>query len=366
MDKLFVSGMFRSGTTLLARLLNVHPYINMASDPFAPLFKEYRNEIANGHLKLNLDPESPLDSYDLLEDLKLFRSIQNANFKISIRNTSTNSIRDKINKHCAPYTPKLLPYIPILEGITYSDVLELGYEILNKITGTDSTKITGIKEVWTNEFVPHFLSLNACNKVILIIRDPRGIVASNFSTNNHRYPFTFLCRQWRKLTELANSYSQIFDRVLILRYEDLIMSPFDSITEICDFLNVDYHPNMMNPALFTDGFGNRWFQNTSYDESINRFNENTINKWRMVLTQEQTDFIEAICHDQMLSFDYIRNVKPKDKYIDSILNFKEIESGIANWIKPYVNNDNRGEIDRLKTNQKNTLYNLTQKIEYFN
>ena len=57
-----VSGMFRSGTTMFARMLHANPNIVCASDPFAPLFKSYRNTIAQDMIQ-DFDIQSPLNDY---------------------------------------------------------------------------------------------------------------------------------------------------------------------------------------------------------------------------------------------------------------------------------------------------------------
>ena len=46
MQRLYVTGMFRSGTTTLSRALNTHPEIAFASDPFLDLFKILRSDVA--------------------------------------------------------------------------------------------------------------------------------------------------------------------------------------------------------------------------------------------------------------------------------------------------------------------------------
>ena len=60
--KLFVTGMFRSGTTMLARMLASHGDMAFASDPFSRIFKSLRNSLAE-HTGQEIDPASPLDDY---------------------------------------------------------------------------------------------------------------------------------------------------------------------------------------------------------------------------------------------------------------------------------------------------------------
>ena len=72
----FLTGMFRSGTTLLARMFNSHKNITLASDPFSPIFKEFRNEILNKNTKDTFDSNAPLNDY-------YFDQFQNNIFDIS-------------------------------------------------------------------------------------------------------------------------------------------------------------------------------------------------------------------------------------------------------------------------------------------
>ena len=57
--RLFVTGMFRSGTTLLARAFNAHPSISFASDPFFEFFKHARNTYYTGKEE-DFDSNQPL------------------------------------------------------------------------------------------------------------------------------------------------------------------------------------------------------------------------------------------------------------------------------------------------------------------
>ena len=55
MKTFFITGMFRSGTTLVSRMFHSHPEIACASDPFAPVFKMFRNQfsIQSENLSIN-------------------------------------------------------------------------------------------------------------------------------------------------------------------------------------------------------------------------------------------------------------------------------------------------------------------------
>lgn len=334
--KLFVTGMFRSGTTLLARMLNAHPLITLASDPYAPLFKSFRDENTPGLFDYSFDYQSPLQDYyfDEQESL-LFKKIQGTSFDIPLNIHNREDVIEKIKKHAAPYSPKILPYIDDLSGKKYAGLLNSGLDIIQKAYGKNENTLIGIKEVWTTEFTPHFLDLFDQSKAILIVRDPRAVAASNFASQTHRYPFFFLARQWRKLSALTSHYSDN-ENVLVLRFEDLITQPMEMVEKICHFLNIYVDEQLTDPKTFKDGSGSQWRQNSSYNDKKNDFNQNVLDKWKKILTEEQIGFIEALCLPEMRLFDYkidlIKNANHFERYIDQ---FNEIEEGIANWIKPY-------------------------------
>ena len=156
--KLFVTGMFRSGTTLVARMLNVHKNIAFASDPFAPFFKFFRNQIQSISRSAKFDESSPLsDYYFSKSELKLFNSIQNSNFDISLSTTDCLKLIKKIEDHIIPYSPKLISSLPLLDSRSYSKFLKKGMSLVDKVYGDEYSKVIGIKEVWTNEFSPLFI-----------------------------------------------------------------------------------------------------------------------------------------------------------------------------------------------------------------
>ena len=79
-----VTGMFRSGTTFCARVLNANRHIICASDPFAPIFKAYRN-IFGQAAQPGFDTASPLHDYyfDAFQN-ELFERMQASSFDVAV------------------------------------------------------------------------------------------------------------------------------------------------------------------------------------------------------------------------------------------------------------------------------------------
>ena len=79
-QSIFVTGLFRSGTTWLARALNSHPEISFESDPIAPIFNSFRYDLAKNKYKKKNQRFSPLEDY-FDNNTDLLKSILNSNFK---------------------------------------------------------------------------------------------------------------------------------------------------------------------------------------------------------------------------------------------------------------------------------------------
>ena len=355
---LFISGMFRSGTTLMARMINSHPNICLASDPYAPIFKCYRNEIASKIINIKHELNAPLNDYfNDKNQLKVFNEIQNKSFDIPLFVHNIKEIRNLIEIHAKPYSPLIIPYLNKLNGLSYKELIDSGIQIVQKAYGKGNDHWVGIKEVWTNEFSPHFLKSFKFSKVILINRDPRAVVASNFSTKTRRYPFLFLCRQWRKLADLSFKFKKLYPKnVLVLKFEDIVSNPVSTSKKICSFLEIPYFESISNIKELKDGSNNSWTQNSSYNISERKFNQKSLEKWKEILNPNQIKYIEALCINNMDSLGYEPCFSTnKEEMINSINSFIEEERGIAEWIRKYNYSDYEAEkcfeINFLKNNK---------------
>ena len=75
----FISGMIRSGTTYLTKLLNESNKISAISDPYLHFFKSYRNEIYKKHLT-EFENGHQLDDHFCSKFEKINKIIENSDF----------------------------------------------------------------------------------------------------------------------------------------------------------------------------------------------------------------------------------------------------------------------------------------------
>jgi len=338
MNRLFVSGMFRSGTTLMARMLHTHRDIACASDPYRPFFNCFRDSVA-AELGVEVEPYAPLGSYFADDDQRrIFDTIQTASLDRDF-DRDRNALLNRIRSHGRQFSPRIIENLAQAPGKTFEDVYRNLLDEVPEHYGDGTEEIVGTKEVWTTEFVPVLAEAFPEAKFLLVVRDPRAVAASNNVNEDRQYPWTFLARQWRKLAILAwvhDSRPAIADRVHLVRYEDLVESPDETATDLCEFLDIDLDERILDPSNFVDGRGEQWLQNTSYDEGGASFNTDSVDKWRGVLDAPTVAFLEQLCSPTMDLLGYGAAESPNIGIDDSLLLDPPtvIPERMADWITP--------------------------------
>lgn len=357
-DRVFVTGMFRSGTTLLAHMLAAHPEVAFASDPFAPLFKEFRNAVADGLFGADrVDHDAPLDDYYFYPDKqRLFEAVQAASLTLSAESRDAPTLGARLAGQARAYAPKVAPHLDRLAGRTFADLIESGLAIVRAAYGDGKTALVGFKEVWTGEFSGHLLAAFPGSRVVCMVRDPRAVCASK-NVKAEKYPWLFLGRQWRKLAALAwLARRAVPERVMVLRYEDLVAAPEATARSICAFLGIGFAPEILDATRFRDDAGARWEQNSSYFERLQAFNPRSVAKWQEVLREDEVRCVESLCWPEMTLFGY-----PCERFdparTDPGLVFAApvvAPESLAAWIRPHVVNDRDGLVREMACEQVRT------------
>jgi hypothetical protein len=365
-----VTGMFRSGTTLAARMLHANRHVICASDPYAPVFKLFRNHFGR-RLRPGFDAESPLHDYyfDGFQHA-LFRDIQAADFNVPVDDALVADAAARVKRHSTEYSPLIHPLLPALVGGTYAELLRAGLGILEKAYPKPGARALGFKEVWVGEFTPQFIGLVPGARVVHIVRDPRAVVASNY-VSGARYPLLFLIRQWRKQATLAWLYARRHPgRVLVLKFEDMVSASRTTAERLCRFLQVDFDPAMIDPSSLKDGANQPWTQNTSYaDPGAARkpvrsegFNAGAVAKWRSALPEGHLRVIDRLAHFEMAAFGYAPLSPTADAAcLEQDLLLENDPSQLADWIKPYSRYDCFREL--LEENARHQLMRSCRRLD---
>jgi hypothetical protein len=180
----------------------------------------------------------------------------------------------------------------------------------------------GSKEVLCEEFIPFFLKHGS--KIIIIIRDPRDVVASiNYPQTKSYFggkkPLLFLLRCWRRSIHFYNYYKSN-DNFHFIKYEDLVRNTDYELDKISKFLNLTNFKENFGFEGIRDKDSNLIMSNTSHGNRTSRISKKSINVYLNLLSDDEIKFIESVCFKEMSFLEYQSNFKPSAEYIR---NYKE-------------------------------------------
>lgn len=316
----FIFGVARSGTNLVARMIDAHPRATVALDPLLPLFRAWRNQLATASarsLKSPWNPQSPLQDYYFAEDgTALLRMILDADANQPLPKGVLESLLPAVRDRAALESPELSAAFHSWSGDTWTELLQ---STLSIIGGAGKTvDAVGVKEVWTIEFLPALARALPEARFIILHRDPRGVVASQMAMarkdpTQAAHSISYM-RHWRKHVTLARKFarsSTIAGRLLEVRYEDILRSPEAHARRLAEFLNLEFQPGMLQP-----GKDQGWESNSSFTSANGGVDARAAGRWRENLPSHLIAAVEFHCGIEMKSLGY-EPTRPRPDQLDA-------------------------------------------------
>jgi len=166
----------------------------------------------------------------------------------------------------------------------------------------------GAKEVTAEEFMPSLL--DAGIHVVLVVRDPRDVVASLNTGDGLRYggrrkPTLANVRLWRKSVAFALRYAE-HTAVTVVRYEDVAKEPMAPLRPVFTALVLDPAEASTTPR---EPSGAEWRGNSSYGD-VAGVTSRSVGAFRARLPRDVVAFIEATCHPEMRALGYAADLEP--------------------------------------------------------
>jgi hypothetical protein len=141
-------------------------------------------------------------------------------------------------------------------------------------------------------------------KIIFSFRDPRAVCASLLRVPwGNRY-VTFHAKRWRHAFQAWESHRDN-PNVTVVRYEDVVLNPNETLSKVCDFLGESFHPEMVNrqdcsmPNL-REGWGEQHIEQATSNEVSTA----AIDKWKTQLSKSQLTKVEALVGSKMTQLNY--------------------------------------------------------------
>jgi hypothetical protein len=315
---LFVSGMQRSGTTLLERLLASQD-ISILSQPFPLLFVDAKRAFL---ASLGMTNERyPLGH--LFLDAR-GGAVSLGGFLASWR-TSREELKtlfDRMAAYSGQYTRfdrRILDRA--FSQISSDDDFAAVVAKLNRFLAPDDRPVRwfGSKETLCEELMPYLLDRGF--RCLIIVRDPRDVVASLNHGRGHDFggelkPTLFNIRNWRKSVAFALA-TEGRPGLQWCRYEDLVADPVGVLSRVAAGL-LPSGVDVDKLTAFHDPDNSSFVQH----DGISRA---SIGRYRHVLPPEVTDVIEATCLPELRLLRYGTSMTTADA-----------RDAIADFVEPYT------------------------------
>ena len=319
-EALFVTGMQRSGTTLLEKLLGQHPDVSMLSQPFPHVFVDTKAVFLRARGYTERYPLGPLideDRYELAEFTEFLASYRLDAAALRVLFEQMADYSGQLTK----FSDKRLEQV--LSDIPDSSFAELARTLWRNLSEQPGARIFGAKEIMCEEYLPYLLANGVY--AVVIIRDPRDCLTSLNYGRGREFggrvkPTLFNLRHWRKSVAYALRFEET-PGFTWLRYEDLVDNPQRELDQLADQLRLPPFDSRWFEDGIRDHRGNLWRGNSSHDSRFG-IDPSSVGGYRRLLPPEVVAYTEAICYLEMQMLGYTGDLAEADA-ADAIRSFRE-------------------------------------------
>ena len=257
----FILSFSRSGSTLLAKLLNNNKDLKVLNETWI---------------------------FPTLSILKWERLNYNKQrYVLHIYNQSL-----KIYKNCKPVSHKICEKRSISFVYFYKKILKHNISI-----ALEKNPVNTLHFAYLNKNIKN-------SKFIFLTRNPIAIANSyrNRWLKNEDYNY-FLFRVTTVIKTYFLSYQKYYNdpELITIRYEDLVKDPVDSLNRLCNHLGVNYDKKMLDNI---DAFLFKSSSLKSHKDLSKEIHVKNINKYRSQLSKEQIQDLSYLLRDVFNFFNY--------------------------------------------------------------
>ncbi len=280
-EPIFVVGVPRSGTTLLAAILAAHS--NMSCGPETHFFRWLAKTDVDQILNSETWPEPAI------------------NFICSItrKSFSANDSKYLIDK----YQVEKQDITRYLENKEPSIA-----HVLSAIT--EPYMMAMKKSRWVEKTPDHIEHVQLIRKyfpeapIIRIIRDPRDVALSLTKVPwGAQTPLEALLL-WKRLDEASEEFFSTDHLCYTIHFEDLVLSPQEELQKLCQFLGEEFEEAMLDTSSTGKQINSR---NVPWKDKVSQpIDASRTSVWRDKLTKQENQLAEAVLGDRMKVYRYPR------------------------------------------------------------
>lgn len=267
---IFISGLRKSGTSLVKNLLDTHPDLFCIPPNEMHLFSYTK------HRSLLKDK---LAFYDSTKDVK--NALVKSNFVQ--RFLSKNFTNTK-------FDPKY--FTELMSHVDCADIKYLVEEYFKNLgiasgltTVEFASKIPVFKSVMETEFLPYYKSWFPALKCVYVLRNPyahlSAVIRGERAHRNKRFIYpslnTFICNMYKSYY-FAHKYKELYpDDMHIIVYDNLLNHPEIELDKLVKFLGIDFHEALLKPTIL----GSPWGGNSSVSKSrFDNIDKSPLSHWK--------------------------------------------------------------------------------------
>jgi sulfotransferase family protein len=285
---IFVVGPSRSGTTLVRRILNAHPTVSIA--PETHYFDDLRS-------RLGARARAPLADADVRVVERYFLALGDGAYGQETDPDRSTIDAGELRREALSLGGTADSYF---EAFCRIRMRALGRSRWGEKTPRHVFRIADMLDLWP------------AAKVICLVRDPRAVVASYRDWKRGKPDSTTGDRR-----RITRSYHPVLsallvkgalgasqealrrygpERILLLRYEELLTEPERSVGALADWVGLGYLPAMLDVP---DMYG-------SYGDVTRGISQAPLERWRSKLSPTEISVIQTCCRGTMDQLGYAR------------------------------------------------------------
>ena len=288
MDKVFILGNPRSGTSLFRLMLNSHSMINATPECgfLHWWYKKYADWDSSCVTSNRLDEYiSDLESSKRIEDWKMDYA----------------QLKEKIVQE---------------NPDNYAKLGEIVYVFYGEQKGKKA-KVIADKN---NYYINHFNDLNEIwpdAKYILVVRDGRDVACSYLNietlvTNSPYKPklstdIKTIAKEWLTNNKNVLSFSESLNnnQFMVIRYEDFVKDSELYLTKVCNFLGLNFESNMLNYYIKNAKEQDEPLSSLDWKKkTLEKPDKDNIGKYKMELEKQSIEEFNTTATDLLQKFNY--------------------------------------------------------------
>lgn len=337
MATVYIGGIYRSGTTFVQKFLDAQPTAHVLYQSLFPLL-----QLVDGRFRARRETGTgagPMCFDDQSADPDLPRALELTDVTADdIRALAEDARRNAAIADDYPAGAFADALAIALRPGSAAAAAAAYFAAARAFHGATTQALVGFKEVFADPYLDSLLHSLPDLKAIHILRDPRAVLASRNYRDPRRgqspqvHPLRMIAAMWANSATYGGAAAQRHpNRVLRLRFEDLMADKAATMGRILRFLDQPISESALDEGRFTTARGTGWNVNTSFADGPGHASQ----RWAAVLPPEAIGALEHLCRSRMTAEGYTPRFSVDEAaqlfaaYADPLANLKA-------WTRPYA------------------------------